>query len=191
MNRRVTQRSTMNVMIGMVPASSMITVGLVASPSFLDKIQATHQVDDVQDAVHHADVVGHGRMARHLQRDADETQHHQHHTGHVSHHPVPEYRCVHSSISLASQSVPPAVALDLGVEPGQVGVVGAELLVVLVVLGGADADLDGPDADREIVRVRRPGERALDPSRLIRNSSLIVLAQNTTAKPANSGHSNV
>src|SRR6202044_1714432 len=40
MNRRVTQRSTMNVMIGMVPASSMITVGLVARLSFLDKIQA-------------------------------------------------------------------------------------------------------------------------------------------------------
>ena len=29
------------------------------------------------------------------------------------------------------------------------------------------------------------------PARLIRNSSLIVLAQNTMAKPANSGHSNV
>ena len=40
MNRRVTQRSTMNVMIGIVPASSMITVGLVASLSFLARIQA-------------------------------------------------------------------------------------------------------------------------------------------------------
>ncbi len=40
MNRRVTHRSTMNVMIGTVPASSMITVGLFASRSFLDKIQA-------------------------------------------------------------------------------------------------------------------------------------------------------
>ena len=40
MYRRVTQRSTMNVMIGTVPASSMITVGLVASASFLDRIQA-------------------------------------------------------------------------------------------------------------------------------------------------------
>jgi hypothetical protein len=40
MYRRVIHRSTMNVMIGTVPASSMITVGLLASPSFLDKIQA-------------------------------------------------------------------------------------------------------------------------------------------------------
>jgi hypothetical protein len=31
MKRRVTQRSTMNVMMGTVPASSMITVGLAPS----------------------------------------------------------------------------------------------------------------------------------------------------------------
>jgi hypothetical protein len=40
MNRRVIHRSTMNVMIGIVPASSMITVGLVASCSFLARSQA-------------------------------------------------------------------------------------------------------------------------------------------------------
>jgi hypothetical protein len=41
MNLRVTHRSTMNVITGTVPASSMITVGLVASRSFRAKIQAT------------------------------------------------------------------------------------------------------------------------------------------------------
>ena len=40
MNRRVTHRSTTNVMIGMVPASSMITVGFVASWSLRESIQA-------------------------------------------------------------------------------------------------------------------------------------------------------
>ena len=40
MNRRVIHRSTMNVMIGTVPASSMITVGLFASWSLRDRIQA-------------------------------------------------------------------------------------------------------------------------------------------------------
>ena len=94
MKRRVTQRSTMNVMIGTVPASSMITVGLAASRSLRASSQAHDQVDDVQDAVHHADVVGHGRVPRHLERDADEAQDHQHHAGHVGHHPVPQHRCL-------------------------------------------------------------------------------------------------
>src|SRR6516164_5741945 len=75
-------------------------------------------------------------------------------------------------ISLVSPSVPSAVVLDLGVEPGQVGVVGAELLV-LVVLGRGRAGLHRPDADREVVQVRRgagrrPGrEPPLDPELIL------------------------
>ena len=40
MNRRVTHRSTMKVMIGTVPASSMITVGLADSRSRRASCQA-------------------------------------------------------------------------------------------------------------------------------------------------------
>src|SRR6185312_7336417 len=40
MKRRVTQRSTMNVTMGTVPASSMITVGLAASRSMRASCQA-------------------------------------------------------------------------------------------------------------------------------------------------------
>jgi len=43
----------------------------------------------------HADVVGHRRVARDLQRDADKTQDHQHDAGDVGHYPVPEYCCSH------------------------------------------------------------------------------------------------
>src|SRR6516165_8763138 len=56
-----------------------------------------------------------------------------------------------ASSSLASPSVPPAVVLDLGVEPGQVSVVGAEF-GVLVLLGRAGAGLDSPDGHREVVQ---------------------------------------
>jgi hypothetical protein len=40
MKRRVTQRSTTNVMMGTVPASSMIRVGLAASRSMRASCQA-------------------------------------------------------------------------------------------------------------------------------------------------------
>src|SRR5215471_8788851 len=67
-------------------------------------------------------------------------------------------------ISLASPSVPSAVVLDLGVEPGQVGVVGAELLV-LVVLGPGRAGLHRPDGYRQVVLVGRgPGGPGREPS---------------------------
>src|SRR6516165_316874 len=74
-------------------------------------------------------------------------------------------------ISLASPSVPSAVVLDLGVEPSQVGVVGAELLV-LVVLGRGRASLHRPDAYREVILAGRdpggPGrEPPLDPELIL------------------------
>jgi hypothetical protein len=52
--------------------------------------------------VHDADVVGHGRLAGYLQRNADEAQDNQHHAGYVGHHPVPEHRCLHGFISRLS-----------------------------------------------------------------------------------------
>src|SRR6516164_10189204 len=74
-------------------------------------------------------------------------------------------------ISLVSPSVPSAVVLDLGVEPSQVGVVGAELLV-LVVLGRGRAGLHRPDAYREVILAGRdpggPGrEPPLDPELIL------------------------
>ena len=154
--------------------------------------------------MHHADIVGHGGMPAIC--SGMPTKHSTISTTPVM-YAITRYRSTAaftvSSPASRFTSWRPAtgLVLDLGIEPGQVGVVGAELLVLVSVLARVGLARVGlarrwtgprwlgwPDAGR-----RSPATAALSgiSPRRIRNSSLIVLAQKTTAKPANSGHSNV
>ena len=169
---RVIRRSTTNDRNGTVPASATSSVRTTDQPARRARSTVTPEVDDVQEAVDRADRLAHAAARRRGSAAARRR------AGRRRARHRRRWRGCGSAAARRSPLPGPRLAL-LG-QPGEVAVVGGELVVVVLRRAAA------PAAARRRGSVGSAAARSS--SRLGSRSSSTSLTHRKTAKPANSHH---